>query len=235
MLRNFEMSGESEEKIEMKKVVFAIMVMMMISALGTAVSAQKARDLFIEKANNEDTGKSGVKFRILLKRGDQRERYVAPNEMFYSGDKIKLAFDINFSGHVAMLSMGSSGKISLLFPYDGVDTAVEPSEFEQLFPAASNAWITFDDQPGTERITVLFSTNSISSIDDVLEKTKASNSISVSAEVQGILVQLNARSLRRSKSRDLSIQTVNKEATYVVAEESLLSQPTAFIIKLEHQ
>jgi hypothetical protein len=50
------------------------------------------------------------------------------------------------------------------------------------------------------------------------------------------LLDLATRSLKRGKSsRDLSIQTVNDEATYVVAETSLISQPTAFVITLIHE
>jgi hypothetical protein len=223
----------------MKKVLFAMMMLLMVSLLGNAVMAQKkggkARDLFIEKARDETKGKSGVKVRILLKRGSDRERYVDPDETFYSGDKIKLAFDINFSGHIAMINIGSSGKLSLLYPYDGVDSAVEESDDEQLFPAQDNAWITFDDQPGSEKISIIFSTNPIKDIQNVMEMSKGGISASIEASAQSILVKLNSRSLSRAKSRDLSIQTVDKEATYVVAEQGLISQPTGFIITLNHE
>jgi hypothetical protein len=224
--------------------MLGMIMLAMMSVLGNAVIAQKkARDLFIEKEKNEEKGKSGVKFRILLKRGSQPERYVSPDEAFYSGDKIKLAFDINFSGYIALLNVGSSGKISLLYPYNGTDAAVEPSESEQLIPANNKDWISFDDHQGTEKITVVFSTNPIASVDDVVKMSKKAN-ISVSgnitintssSEAQSLLVDLNSRSLKRAKSRDLSIQTVNDEATYVVAESSLISEPTAFIISLRHQ
>ena len=227
----------------MKKIMFGLMMLVMVSFLANAAPAQKksskARDLFIEKERDDDTGKSGVKFRILLKRGNEAERYVAPDATFYSGDKIKLAFDINFSGYIALLNIGSSGKINLLYPYAGIDAAVEPDDDEQLFPAGSREWITFDDQPGTERISVIFSSNPISDINDVINsaknKGKISGSFSVDAESQEVLINLNSRSLKRAKSRDLFIETVDDDATYVVAETSLISQPTAFVISLRHE
>ncbi len=153
----------------------------MMSLLGGAVMVQKTkpRDLFIQKEQDETKGKSGAKVRILLKRGNERERYVSPNETFYSGDKIKLAFDINFSGNVALLNVGSSGRITMLYPYPGADSAVEPSDREQLIPASSKDWITFDNRAGTEQITVVFSTNPIPSIQQIIDMSELENHLRV--------------------------------------------------------
>lgn len=228
----------------MKKVMFAMLMLAVVSLFSDAVLAQKkprARDLFIQKENNENQGKSGVKVRILLKRGNQSERYVTPNETFYSGDKIKLAFDINFSGYIALLNVGSSGKVSMLYPYSGTDAAVEPSLDEQLIPSNKNDWITFDNRPGVEKITIVFSTNPLESVDQVLQKsgnTTVTGSISINTsdpQSQELLLEMASRGLKRAKSRDLVIETVNKDATYVVAEPSLISEPTAFVISLKHQ
>lgn len=228
---------------------------------------QKARprDLFIQKEEDASKGKSGAKVRILLKRGSEQQRFVSPNENFYSGDKIKLAFDINFAGHIALLNVGSSGKITMLYPYPGASSAVEPMAKEQLIPANQNDWITFDNRAGSEQITVVFSTNPINQVDQVIQMSgqNASNGgnsntgnatangnanttvnvngnnstiyVATTAQAQAILEELNSRSLKRSKTRDLYVETVNNEATYAVAETSLISEPTAFVITLKHQ
>lgn len=249
----------------MKKLIFGLMMLTAMSLLTSAAAGQKPgakpRDLFIEKEKDESKGKSGAKVRILLKRGNEPERYVSPNATFYSGDKIKLAFDINFSGHVALLNVGSSGRITMLYPYPGADSMVEPRDEEQLIPANQKDWITFDDRPGTEQISIVFSTNPIESIQQVIgmsaqsETTSSTNVsgsanatvnitgnasgstiyIATSAEAQAILEELNARSLKRAKTRDLYVETINNDATYVVAESSLISQPTAFVITLKHE
>ena len=228
----------------MKKVVFGLLMLLVVSLFSDAVMAQKkprARDLFIQKADNESQGKSGVKVRILLKRGNQRERFVTSDETFYSGDKIKLAFDINFSGYIALLNVGSTGKVSMLYPYAGTDAAVEPSEDEQLIPSNKNDWITFDDRPGIEKITIVFSTNPLDSVDQVMQmsgNTSISGNITINTsnpKAQELLLEMASRGLSRAKSRDLTIETVNKEATYVVAEPGLISEPTAFVISLKHQ
>lgn len=228
----------------MKKLLFGITMLLLFGSLSDSLVAQtaRARDLFIEKEQNASKGKSGVKFRILLKRGNQPERYVADNEPFYSGDKIKLAFDLNFSGHIALLNLGSSGKISLLFPYTGTSSAVTAGSTESLIPGNTNDWIKFDNQPGIEKIAVVFSTNPIEAVDKAIEaagKTGVtiSGSLTIntsSPQTQSSLNELCSRSLNRAKSRDLTIETVNKEATYVVAETSLISEPTAFMITLTH-
>ena len=254
----------------MKKVIFGMMAMMIISLFGNAVLAQKPtvkpRDLFIQKEKDEDKGKSGAKVRILLKRGNEKERFVTPNETFMSGDKIKLAFDINFDGYVALLNVGSSGKITMLYPYVGTDGKIEPSDKEQLIPANKKDYIVFDNRPGTEQLTIVFSTNPIKDVQDVIQMSGQSGSdtsttttsttvsgsanatvnvtnngdgstiyVATSAEAQAILQELNSRSLKRSKSRDLYVETVNNDATYVVAESSLISEPTAFVISLKHE
>ena len=251
----------------MRKLILGLMAIILISMLGNAAAAQKIkpRDLFIEKEKNEEKGKSGAKVRILLKRGTEKERYVTANETFVSGDKIKLAFDINFEGYIALLNIGSSGRITMLYPYVGTDSKVEPDDKEQLIPANRNDWITFDKQAGTEQITIVFSTNPIKSIGQIVEMsgqsvpepatttttsvsgsanaavTISSNGdgsmiyVATSAEAQAILQELNSRSLQRSKSRDLYVETVSNDATYVVAESSLISEPTAFVITLKHK
>lgn len=255
----------------MKKLIFGLIMMAAMSLLTNAVMAQKPstkpRDLFIQKEQDETKGKSGAKVRILLKRGNERERYVSPNETFYSGDKIKLAFDVNFPGYVGLLNVGSSGRITMLYPYPGADPMVEPSDKEQLIPANPKDWIAFDDRPGTEQVTVIFSSNPIDSIEQIIEMSGQSNTgssstsstttsvsgsagatvsvtnngngstiyVATSAEAQAILEELNARSLKRAKTRDLYVETVNNDATYVVAESSLISQPTAFVISLKHE
>lgn len=258
----------------MKKLVYGLMLAMFLTAFGSEVSAQKQktkpRDLFIQKENDESKGKAGAKVRILLKRGNEKDRFVSPNETFYSGDKIKLAFDINFNGYVALLNVGSSGKISMLYPYVGADGKVKPSDKEQMIPANGNDWITFDNQAGTEQITIIFSTNPITSVEQVIQmsgqQTAAATTttttttgaattggmgnttvnvnstgngsliyIATTTEAQAILAELNSRSLNRSKSRDLYVQTVNDDATYIVAESGLISEPTAFVVNLTHK
>lgn len=250
----------------MKKVIFGLMMLAMVSLLTGVVMAQKpkARDLYIEREKNPTQGKAGAKVRILLKRGNEKPRYVTPAETFYSGDRIKLVFDVNFSGYVALLNVGSSGKISLLYPYQGIDGAIEPSDKEQMIPGDNKDWIRFDDQAGTEQVTIVFSTNPIQSVQNVINMSgqgpaasagtsvsaaaNASTTVSMSnsgggsqiyvassAEAQAILQELNARSLKRSKSRDLYVETASNDATYAVAESSLITEPTAFVITLRHQ
>lgn len=236
----------------MKKITLGLLVLAIVALSGVSVLAQKgkARDLFIEKEQNPSQGQSGAKVRILLKRGTEAERYVAPTETFFSGDKIKLAFDINFSGYLALLNVGSSGKVGLLFPYVGADSKIEKNEKEQLIPSRPNDWIKFDNQAGTEQITIIFSTNPIPQVQQVMTLTgqpaTVSGNVTVNAnsgstisiagniEAQTILQELNSRSLSRSTSRDLTIETVSN-ATYCVVSPTMISEPTAFVISLKHR
>jgi len=204
------------------------------------VSAQtQAKDLYTQynDGNNATVGYEGMKVSVLLKRGNQRERVVSTNETFYSGDKIKLIFDINFSGYAAIVNTGSSGKENLLFPYFDnsnrlISHQVSPNAGTQL--PRGNDWIVFDNNAGNERITVIFSKKPIVELENY-EETVTGNSSGTQAEGNErdqILSELNSKSL--GKSKDLYTQT-NNDGTYGVALNGLGNEPVAFTFSLKHK
>ena len=282
---------------------FVVALVAVIAFLSVAANAQitdqnkpdkkqqksRARDLYIEYQNNASQGLPGAKVRVLLNRNGQ-ERYVTPNETFYSGDRIRLVFKTNFAGHVALLNLGSSGKINLLYPYKGASSAVVANGKNEI-QIPSRDWIRFDERAGEEKISIIFSRNPLQSVEQVIglsvqnsgtavsnggnatvnngtivnnttvnnttlnnptvNNTTLNNSpvtstnvnanngsevyVATSSEAQQILQELNARSLKRAKSRDLYIETANSDATYIVANANLISEPTAFVINLRHE
>lgn len=287
---------------------FVVALVAVIAFLSVAANAQiadqnkpdkkqqksRARDLYIEHQNNSAQGLPGAKVRVLLNR-DGRERYVTPNETFYSGDRIRLVFNTNFAGHVALLNLGSSGKINLLYPYKGASSAIAANGKNEV-QIPSRDWIRFDERAGEEKISIIFSKNPLQSVEQVIglsvqnsgapttlatasggvsatvnngtivnnttvnnttlnnptvNNTTLNNStvtstnasadngsqiyVATSSEAQQILQELNARSLKRAKSRDLYIETASSDATYIVANANLISEPTAFVINLRHE
>lgn len=203
-----------------------------------------ARDLYIEHADDDTQGLPGAKVRILLSRNG-KESYVTPNENFVSGDKIKLAFDVNFEGHVALLNLGSSGKFNLLYPFKGADSSISSDDAEILIPGGKDTWIKFDNKVGTEQISIVFSKNAIQSIQEVIDLSGGNGNgnssgggteiyLANSNEAQAILSELNSRSLKRAKSRDLYIETASNDATYCVGSSQVITEPTAFVISLKH-
>jgi hypothetical protein len=220
----------------MKKFIVLWFVTLMLGIGGgwsaTAQTKQKprAKDLYVQYNDGDSTfpGNPGAKVSVLLKRGNQ-EKVVSTNETFQSGDRIKLIFDINFSGYVAIMNQGSTGKEQLLFPYKSngrlVDSRVTPNAGTKL-PGGGD-WIVFDNNPGNETVTVIFSNTPFEEFNNL-----SSGSITTGSEADQVLAELNSKSLRRSK--DLYVQS-ESDGTYCVTQNGSLNGPVQFTFTLRHQ
>ena len=114
----------------MKQLSYVIALLLICAAQTVAQdntqSSAGARDLFnTYKSDNTSaaastsgatTGKPGVRVRIELDRGG-RARWVSPKTTFQAGDRVRFHFNMNFTGYVVIINLGSSGKRTLLFPY----------------------------------------------------------------------------------------------------------------------
>jgi len=227
----------------MRKLLIFVFLVTAVSFIGNlSASAQKveptpqprAKDLYTQynEDNQKTKGRPGIKISILLKRGNRAERFVAPNETFYSGDKIKLVLDINFNGYAAILNEGTTGKMNLLFPFmDGselVSHRVSPNTGTKL--PRGNAWITFDRNPGNEKVTVVFSKDSIVELQSY--KSLSLGGAVSADEADQILVELNSQGIRRSK--DLFVQN-EMDASYFVCQRNDFNGQLAFTFALIHK
>lgn len=193
----------------------------------TAANAQTARDLYVGYGSSEQAisaptnntannikvpkkGKPGTKVVIERMRGGKLA-FVSPNSKFRSGDKIRLRFATNFDGYVKILNVGSSGKVNVLFPYEGADDRIQPTKDFQI--PQNGDWIVFDDTPGVEMLTVMMSSKPL----DFQNEDELRNA-----------------GKQAAASRDLSIQS-DADATYAVATEESLQKPIGFTLQLKHQ
>ncbi|HXG68025.1 MAG TPA: DUF4384 domain-containing protein [Blastocatellia bacterium] len=96
----------------------------------------------------------GVQVTILLK--DQSGRYgpVSPNREFKLGDLIRVSFESNFSGYVYFVNVGSSGRITVLFPSDGEDNRIAA---RQLYTLPKSYALEFNGPAGMEILQVFMS------------------------------------------------------------------------------
>ena len=152
------------------KIIFLVLAILFLGI--SAAYAQGARQLYLGYENKDKltapansqpkspaakAGRPGTKVVIELMRAGKLS-LVSPLAVFRSGDKIRLRFATNFDGYLRILNIGSSGKITLLFPYQGADDRLKPSTDFQV--PKDGEWILFDNTPGTETMTVVFSRNS---------------------------------------------------------------------------
>lgn len=104
----------------------------------------------------------------LMPNGDKKE--VPTTTAFKSGDKINVRVEVNDFGYLYILARGSSGKWSPLFPSPkvaGGDNRVGPGV---PYTLPSGYVFTFDDQPGEERIFIVFSRKPEPDFDSLLYK-----------------------------------------------------------------
>ena len=109
-------------------------------------------------------GKPGVHVRVELDRGG-RARWVSTKTVFQAGDKVRFHFAMNFPGYVVIINQGSSGKRSLLFPYNGVSNHIGRTA-DYTVPQGEG-WFEFDDTPGDEQLTFIMSRREIEEVTQI--------------------------------------------------------------------
>lgn len=183
----------------------------------------QARDMFIAYADSiqparkpkpRRRGRPGAKVRIELLRNSER-KYVPVHTTFRAGDKVKFHFAVNFPAYVSVLNLGSSGRFAVLFPYAGAPEVVGVTK-DYTVPHRDNLWFEFDDKPGAERLTFVFSTARL---------------LATGSE-QTALDDLNSHALANGK--DLNLVQVSDDEGYVFCDEQQLRKPLGFQIVLRH-
>ncbi len=152
---------------------------------------------------------------------------VTEGQVFRSGDRIRIHFQSNADGDIALFQIGSSGTAQLLFP--DLSTGLTDSRLiageDKVLPHDS-AWFRFDEQPGTEQLIVFFA-RSAAELDVVPVRP------GLNEDATKDLIR-NARHLQGSK--DLVIATETRTAgevgTYGV---NTAGKPIVLEIKLNHQ
>lgn len=103
-----------------------------------------------------------------------REPFVLPGEMIFQSDyRIRLVLSSPQAGHLYVLNEGPSSspgvpRFNILFPGSGEPARFAANQTIQI-PADEKRWIVFDEQEGTEKLWLVWSLESVAS----LEKAKS--------------------------------------------------------------
>jgi Domain of unknown function (DUF4384) len=175
-------------------------------------------------ARHRTTAAFGLKYWIeLIEPGKPNER-VTSSRTFRSGEKIRLHFESNADGHISIVHVGASGASMTLFPDASKklgDTTIR-ANVDRVLPSP-NHWFRFDTNPGVERLLVFFASEP--------ELLAASFPIRQTMDAAATnTLRRNAEEL--SGSKDLVVETVEREATYVVNKSRKL---LALEITLDHR
>ena len=98
----------------------------------------------------------GLRYSILRNGGEGDYREVPPDTVFRSGDRIRVAVEVNDPGYLYIAMKGASGTWRVLFPtadIDGGNNRVESGR-QFVIPSAPGRF-AFDQQPGEERIFIV--------------------------------------------------------------------------------
>lgn len=203
-------------------IIFGLMLYGSASAVQEAVqNADQTRDLYLAHANNRTKGRPGSKVRVELLRDGVR-KFVPVNSTFQAGDKVKLYFAVNFNAYVTAVNVGSSGKLALLFPYEGVTGRASATQ-DYVIPHRADLWFEFDHQSGTEDITIILSSKPLTG-NQAGGKSRTSD--------EELLKKIGESVLK--DSRDLKLVQVSSGEAYTVCDEPEVRRPVRFSVKLHH-
>jgi hypothetical protein len=155
-------------------------------------------------------------------------KQVTDARTFRNGERIRLHFRSNAVGHIALVLLGTSGTSKLLFPdrLKGLARNVVPPN-EDHIPPSERHWFTFDQDPGTERLLVLFARTQ-----EELEKTFPTSRTMDAEETAELLKYLD----RTRGSKDLLIESETEKPDELgVYGVSMEGQPLMLEIRLRHQ
>jgi len=140
----------------MRRVTRVLTTLTIASCLQQAAFGQ-ARDLFLEQLDKPKSQlNTGVQYWIELHRGS-KVIHANNKSDFKSGDKIRFHIKPNIDGYAYIIMMsGSTGRHARLFPRAGKDDDNKVTRgLEIVMP--SNAMLTFDSNPGTEKLRLMIS------------------------------------------------------------------------------
>jgi hypothetical protein len=144
--------------ISLNKKVAPLLVALAVAGFGaSAVVAGEdgAKGLFFEQLESPTKAmNTGVQYSIELIRDGKKTR-VTNKYGFQNGDKIRFHVRSNIDGYAyVLLKNGSRGEQSVLFPNSGDDNKVKRGD-DYVIP--SDGFLTFDENPGTEKVSLVLS------------------------------------------------------------------------------
>jgi hypothetical protein len=106
----------------------------------------------------------------LLKRTAEGMIEVSPDSEFRAGDSIRLSVMGNRRGYLYVIARGSSGIWSPLFPHPESaqqGNEIVPGRLYQI-PGGEGEYFTFDEQPGDERLFLVFSVKPVEDLEELI-------------------------------------------------------------------
>ena len=148
---------------------------------------------------------------------------VSADTEFHSGDRIRLNVEVNDSGYLYIISKGTSGAWTPLFPSPEIENGDNRVQKGRIYSVPPGHVFTFSGKPGVERLFVIFSRQPVDEIDSLIYSLKggarpvanpggerpAAESLMADARLDDSRIA----QLREVYSRDLIIEKADQEQT----------------------
>ncbi len=113
----------------------------------------------------------GLRYRVQKKTSD-RTKDVAADTEFHSGDRIQLTLEVNDTGYLYIISQGTSGTWTAMFPSPEIEDGDNRVQRGRVYTVPPRHVFTFSGKPGVERLFVIFSRQPVQEIDSLIYSLK---------------------------------------------------------------
>ena len=110
----------------------------------------------------------GLRYSILLSRDNSSYKEVDTDSTFRSGDRLKIEVESNEGAYLYVVSRGSSGNWSVIFPTKEVDNGNNFIAPFRPYTVPNSGRFFFDDQAGEEKLFIVLSRKPESSFEDII-------------------------------------------------------------------
>ena len=169
--------------------------------------------------------------------------------VFHAGDHIRLAVESNDDGYLYVVNRGSSGTWKVLFPSAEIKGGDNHIQRRTRFEIPSGYTFTFDEQPGEEKLFIVFSREPEPDLEGLIYSLGQKSSAPAETQKPKMLLASASFSddvigkLRTAYARDLIVEKVDddqagpkkEKAVYAVNPSGSADSRVVADVTLRHQ
>jgi hypothetical protein len=158
----------------------------------------------------------------LQKKTSEGAANVSADTEFHSGDRIQLNLEVNDKGYLYIISQGTSGTWTTMFPSPEIENGDNRVQKGHVYTVPPGHVFTFSGKPGVERLFVIFSRQPVDEIDSLIyslkggRRTPTGTPAGERPAAEGLMADARLddsriAALRAAYSRDLIIEKGDEE------------------------
>ncbi len=117
-----------------------------------------------------------LRYSIQRRKADGSVEEVDPDAAFKSGESIRLTVESSDQASLYIVTQGSSGKWSVLFPSKQIAGGANRVDPFQTYVIPPGGWFSFDEKTGSERLFVMLSRKPVEDLEKLIYNLRDENS-----------------------------------------------------------